>query len=242
VTAPTPPTARPVPSARRRRLLVAGLVVVALATVAWMVSRSPLLDVDRVLVRGNQHSTVDEVMEAGELSRGEPLVWLDLERARAGIEALPWVRAARVERAWPDAVRVTLEERRAVAWADAGDGRALVVDPSGRVLAIEAQPPSGLPQLLDVLPAVAVGGSIAPSTGARVAGALEGIVQASTRGIATAPDGRVTLQTASGQEIRLGRPTHLDDKVRAAVAVLGAPQAAGKVYVDVSAPANPVAG
>jgi cell division protein FtsQ len=231
-----------VPPARRRRLLVLVLVLVVLATVAWMVSRSPLLDVDELVVRGNQRATADEVLEAGGLTKGEPLVWLDVDRARSGIEELPWVRSAKVVREWPDTVRVTVQERRAVAWVDAGEGRALVVDPSGRVLAVDAQVPAGLPQLLDVVPPAAVGGTVTPTVGARVAGALEGLVQASTRGIATASDGRVTLRIASGQEIRLGRPNDLDDKVRAAVAVLGAPQAAGKVYVDVSAPANPVAG
>ena len=228
-------------SAAPRRTLVLVIVVGVLGTAAWMATRSPLLDVDRVVVRGNERATTEEVLAAGELDRGDPIVWLDLDGATAGIEALPWVRNARVEREWPDTVRVTVQERRAVAWVDAGDGRALVVDPSGRVLAIEAAPPAALPQLLDVAVPAAVGARIAPVEGARVAGALRGLVQASTRTIAT-DGGRVTLQIASGQEIRLGHPTQLTAKVRAAVAVLGAPQAAGKTYVDVSAPSNPVAG
>jgi cell division protein FtsQ len=225
----------------RRRVLVLVIVVGVLGTAAWMATRSPLLDVDHLVVRGNERAATEEVLEAGGLHRGDPIAWLDVDDAATSIEALPWIRDARVEREWPDTVRVTVRERRPVAWVDRGNGRALVVDPHGRVLDIDAEPPAGLPQLVDVATAGPVGGTITPVEGARAAGALHGIVQTSTRLIATA-DGRVTLQIASGQEIRLGRPTQLRAKVRAAVAVLGAPQAAGKTYVDVSAPSSPVAG
>jgi cell division protein FtsQ len=212
-----------------------------LGTGAWMATRSPLLDVDHLTVRGNERVPTEELLRAAGLDRGDPMVWLDEGEATSAIEALPWVRDARVEREWPDTVRVTVRERRAVAWSDAGDGRAFLVDPHARVLAVEPAPPHALPQLLDVATIGPIGGTITPVEGARVAGMLHGLVQAGTRTIAT-DRGRVTLQTASGQEIRLGRPTQLRAKVRAAVAVLGAPQAAGKAYVDVSAPSNPVAG
>jgi cell division protein FtsQ len=230
-----------VSASSRRRLLVVVVVLLVLATGAWMATRSPLLDVDHLVVRGNERVTTPEILRAAGLERGDPLVWLDVGEATGAVEALPWVRDARVEREWPDTVRVTVRERRAVAWADTGDGRAYLIDPHARVLAVEPAPPAGLPQLLDVATTGPVGGTITPVEGARVAGLLHGLVQAGTRTIAT-DGGRVTLQTASGQEIRLGRPTQLRVKVRAAVAVLGAPQALGKAYVDVSAPSNPVAG
>ncbi len=225
----------------RRRLLVAVVVVLVLGTGAWMATRSPLLDVDHLVVSGNERVSTEELLHTAGLERGDPLLWLDVGEATDAIEALPWVRDARVEREWPDTVRVTVRERRAVAWADTGDGRALLIDPLARVLAVEPSPPTARPQLLDVAPTGPVGGWITPVEGARVAGMLRGLVQAGTRTIATA-GGRVTMHTASGQEIRLGRPTQLRAKVAAAVAVLGAPQAAGKAYVDVSAPSNPVAG
>ena len=226
---------------RGRRVLVLVVVVGVLGTAAWMATRSPLLDVEHLVVRGNDRATTDEVLGAAGLDRGDAIVWVDVGAATRGIEALPWVRDASVVREWPDTVRVTVRERRPVAWVDAGGGQALVVDADARILALDAGPPPGLPQLLEVATAGPVGGVVTPAEGARVAGALHGLVQASTRAIATT-DGRVTLQIVSGQEIRLGHPTQLRAKVRAAVAVLGAPQAAGKAYVDVSAPSNPVAG
>jgi cell division protein FtsQ len=50
---------------------------------------------------------------------------LDLNAVKAAVEALPWVAAARVERAWPATVRVHVREHRAVArWGE----RALLSD------------------------------------------------------------------------------------------------------------------
>jgi cell division protein FtsQ len=67
----------------------------------------------------------DAVREAvaGRLNRD--FYELDLGAVKAAVEALPWVARARVERAWPAAVRVHVWEHRAVArWGE----RALVSD------------------------------------------------------------------------------------------------------------------
>jgi cell division protein FtsQ len=48
----------------------------------------------------------------------------DLQRARAAIEAVPWVRRAVVRREFPNRLRVTLEEHQPVAlWGNEGDAR-----------------------------------------------------------------------------------------------------------------------
>jgi cell division protein FtsQ len=51
----------------------------------------------------------------------EGFLRLDVERVRAELEALPWVRRASVRHAWPDVVVVQLEEQQAVArWGSDG--------------------------------------------------------------------------------------------------------------------------
>ena len=56
---------------------------------------------------------------AGRLNRD--FYELDLGAVKAAVEALPWVARARVERAWPAAVRVHVWEHRAVArWGERG--------------------------------------------------------------------------------------------------------------------------
>jgi len=231
------PSARVV---RRRRLVVATLVVLVLLTGAWMVTRSPLLDVDRVEVRGTTQVTPDAVQAAAGVHPGDPMVWLDAGDVAGRVETLPWVRHASVQREWPDTVRITVRERAPVAWVAAGDGAFLVVDRTGRGLAVDSTQPAGLPQLLDVTPAP-VGAAITPVGGAWLAGHLRADELALVASI-TVRDARATLQVTSGQEVRFGRLSQVGDKMRAAVAVLGQPGIGERTYIDVSAPSTPVAG
>jgi hypothetical protein len=52
----------------------------------------------------------------------------------------------------------------------------------------------------------------------------------------------VVLHLRTGPEVRLGPPTQVAVKVRAALAVLQASAGTPVAYVDVSVPTNPVAG
>ena len=46
---------------------------------------------------------------------------IDMARARAAFESVPWVRRANVRRVWPNGLEVTIEEHRAAAFWDGGD-------------------------------------------------------------------------------------------------------------------------
>jgi cell division protein FtsQ len=58
---------------------------------------------------------------------------LDLAQARAVFETVPWVRRANVRRVWPDVIEVSIEEHRAVAFWDDGDGKSRLVNEYGEV-------------------------------------------------------------------------------------------------------------
>jgi cell division protein FtsQ len=241
--APPPRRRAPAPrdaTHRRRRLAVVVGVVTVLATVAWGVSVSPLLDVDHVHLRGLHHLTAAEVERAGGIHPGDAMVWLDPSRAERAIEALPYVRQATVSREWPDTVRVTVHERRPVAWVDGASGKQ-VVDATGRVVETVAEPPAGLPQLLGVQMVTGVGGTVAPRDASPSAAGLAGLVAWGTASVETTDHG-VVLHLRTGPEVRLGPPTQVAIKVRAALAVLQASAGTAVHYVDVSVPTNPVAG
>ena len=240
---PPPRRRAPLPrdaTRRRRRLAVVLGIVVALAAVAWGVSVSPLLDVDHVRIRGLHHLTAAEIERAAGIHPGDAMAWLDPSRAVRDVEALPYVGRAAVSREWPDTVRITVHERRPVAWVDGPGGKA-VVDGTGRVVESVPAPPAGLPQLLGVQTVTAPGGTIGPRDGARAAAGLGGFVAGGTASVETTDHG-VVLHLRSGAEIRLGPPTRVAVKVRAALAVLGASAGTEVHYVDVSVPTNPVAG
>jgi cell division protein FtsQ len=225
---------------RRRRLLVLGIAVAVLLAIAYGVSRSPLLAVDTLAVKGTTHLTTEQVLDAAGVHEGDAMVWIDTGTALSGIEALPYVRDASLQREWPDTVRITVEERVPAAWIG-GAGGAALVDRSGRVLeTVEAAPP-GMPQLVGAKQVPPPGGTIDAVGAARVAGALTGLTAVVTTSV-DVTDAGIVLHLATGPEIRMGDATRPGVKIRAALAVLDAPQDAPPTYVDVSVPTNPVAG
>lgn len=118
---------------RLRRLLVL-VVVVTVAGTAWVLARSPLLDVDDVVVEGAVQTPTEEVLAAVGARPGDQLLDVDVDAARARLEALPWVADASVSVDWPSAVRVSVRERVPAALGWRADGTGWLVDAEGRVL------------------------------------------------------------------------------------------------------------
>jgi len=91
------------------------------------------LRVEEVLVEGRGQSEPYEVLAALNVQQGQPILGLDLERARRDLEALPWVAGAVVERRLPGTLFVRLQEREPMAlWQHRQTLR--VIDDHGAVL------------------------------------------------------------------------------------------------------------
>ncbi len=137
----------------RLRVLVTISTVVVTACAGWGLTRSPLLDLDRIEVVGASHVTAQQVRAASGLGLGEALTDVDGARAARAIGALPWVQRAVVARHWPSRVTIRITERSAVAAAAAGLDRFALVDKSGQVLeVVDRLPPGGI-QLAGLPPA-----------------------------------------------------------------------------------------
>jgi cell division septal protein FtsQ len=105
------------------------LVLGAAATVgpAWCVTQAPrlLAESSRFELRALEiagHGMVGgrEVLAASGLGPGQNLYAIDLEQVQRNIEALPWVRSARLRRRPPDRLVVRVTERQRVAWVEVG--------------------------------------------------------------------------------------------------------------------------
>ncbi len=120
---------------RRLRILLAALGLAALLAGAYAVTRSALLDLDRVEVGGAFGSEADEVVAATGLELGTPLLDLDLATASDAVVALPWVQTAEVSRAWPGTVTVDVVRRLPVALLPTGDGGGVIIDAEGIAIA-----------------------------------------------------------------------------------------------------------
>lgn len=69
---------------------------------------------------------------------------VDLQEVQALIEAAPWVRSARVQRDFPNRLRVVIEEHEAVAWwGEAGGGR--LINRYGEIFEAPAEDPTHQP-------------------------------------------------------------------------------------------------
>ena len=223
---------------RRLRILLSLVGLLGLLTAAVAVVFSPLLDVDKVVVTGEFHTSAGSIRAAAGLRKGDPILTANLGAAERATEGLPWILHARAERDLPGTVRITVTERIPVGWARRTVESVALLDGDGRVLGDAAAPPGGLPELVGGPPVPAPGHGVARAL--RIAAAIPPELAPQIAAVQVV-QGRGVARLTDGGEIRLGDLTHLGAKFAAARAVLAAvghPVA----YVDVQVPSVPVTG
>ncbi len=204
--------------------------------------RSPLLDVDRVEVRGARETSVESVLAITGLSaQGHAMIAVDRFALATKIERLPWVDTAEVTRKWPNVVRVAVRERTAIGVIAVPGGVALL-DGTGRVLETAKEPPAGTIAVTAPERVPGPGQMVGPAIRSALA-VLRGLspellakVQSVHRLVGKPPTYDLTI--ATGVTIRLGEPTRVAEKLAAAEAVLAAQNAPGTV-IDVRVPQSP---
>lgn len=244
--------------AGRRRLTVvlASAAVVAAVAGGLASTRSPVLDVDRVEVRGASHTSRADVVSVTGLGSHRRMVDVRPGAVARAVERLPWVAHARVIRQWPATVRIDLQERVPVAVVAVGgpaapgsgllapaDRRWALADRTGRVLAVVPRSPTGLPELAGVAAPGGPGASVVAAAGASlpVAAALPPGLRPRVAEVAAADGGAVRLRLgAPGAVVLLGPPDRLAEKLAAVQAVLDGASLDRLAVIDVRVPAAPV--
>ncbi len=154
----------------RRRVVAAVLVAAVLVLAVVGVTRSPILDVDRIQVRGSGSSAeTAAVAAAAGVALGDPMVDLDAGAVRAAVESIAWVHTATIGRDWPGTVIVTVRPRVEVAAVERpapadGDVTWALVDGEGVVTGVTSEAPAGLPRV--------TGSPVGQAPGASVDGSL----------------------------------------------------------------------
>ncbi|MBN8493236.1 MAG: cell division protein FtsQ/DivIB [Burkholderiales bacterium] len=111
-------------------LAAAGLVAAALL---WL-SRAPWLSIRVIQLEGDlQRNSVATIRANAAPRLSGNLLSIDLDKARAAFEAVPWVRQATLRRVWPDRLAVHLDEHHAVALWQGEDGNERLVNAQGEV-------------------------------------------------------------------------------------------------------------
>jgi cell division septal protein FtsQ len=92
-----------------------------------------VLQVDRIVVRGNERLSKGEVLAVLNGLRGESLVRADLDQWRRRLMASPWVRDAALRRSLPSTVEVVVSERQPIGIGRI-DGDMYLVDERGVII------------------------------------------------------------------------------------------------------------
>lgn len=224
---------------RLRRWAVVGALV-ALLVGAWYLTRTPLLDVDRIEVEGAVQTPVDDIVVASGIRPGDALLELDLRAAAERMRALPWIDSAVVERKWDGRVDLVVTERQMVAIVDDESGVGQLVDASGRVLATD-----GTMDMIDtkILGAVAGGpGSMVEGIdGAlRLAALLTPGMRSRIATISIGADGALTLGLRPQGSVVVGPPTDLAAKVASLRTVMAQVDQRDLASINVVNPTTPV--
>jgi cell division protein FtsQ len=224
---------------RLRRLIALG-VVVGVLLVGFAMTRSPLLDVDRIELTGNVRTPAEVIAQATGIARHSPMTSIDIDRARRHLLALPWVESASVSREWPATVRVEIVERVAIAAVPAGQVGIALVDRTGRVLSIEADVPPDLVMLDGLPPASAPGSTLDPVSAdvLAVATALTPTLKTYVGAVARGELG-IELRLREAGIVRVGDATDLGAKLLAASTVLAQVDLGYLCAIDVRVPSAP---
>ncbi|MFZ2176086.1 MAG: FtsQ-type POTRA domain-containing protein [Rhodococcus sp. (in: high G+C Gram-positive bacteria)] len=127
--------------------LVSVIVAVALGVIAYF---TPLLSVREQDVVGATSISEAEVLQVLAVPGGQPLLQVDVGAAAQRVATIPKVASARVQRAYPSTIRVTVTERVPVVFIDSPDGTHLL---DAEAVDYEIAPaPPGVPRLVTDTP------------------------------------------------------------------------------------------
>jgi cell division protein FtsQ len=230
------------------RSLAAGFVVLAVAIGGYMAARTTsAFAVTEIEVRGAPPSVARSVRAELAPLLGRSLLDLEAGAVQTRAEAIPFVAAASVDRAFPHTLVVAVRAERPIAVLRRG-AESWLVSARGRVLRPLARGSLRRLARIWVPPStrVAVGERLADARVARALGVLVALGEARmpARVRTVRVEAELTAVLDSGLEVRLGGEADLALKAAVAsriVPLLSAPGAAPSGYLDVSVAERPVA-
>jgi cell division protein FtsQ len=234
------------------RVLAIGFGAVLAVAGGYAVARqSALFAVQTLEIRGAPPAVEEAVRTTLGPVEGQSLLRLDLESVQSRLTAIPSVRDASLDRAFPHTLRVNVTAERPVAVLRRGS-EAWLVSARGRVIRPLEQPRlSRLPRVWVPLTVAAdAGDRLADGSALKAVTALAALDTGPERlparvAQARANDDELTLVLAAGTELRLADDEELALKLAVAREVLLAldPNVDGwPAYIDLTVPGRPVVG
>lgn len=222
-------------SSRRRRLL-AGLCLVLVGALVWLVWFSSVLSVRTIRVEGTSGALTEQVRAKAGPVRGEPLARVDASAVRRAVAGLGSVERVEVERGFPSTLVVRVVPRAPVLVIQGQGGARTLVDGRGVAYAPAGPAAAGLP----VVPVQA--GATTPAqlrSLVAVLGALDGTQRKQVSALQADRAGWVTFRIGAVQ-VRWGDASASVAKAAALRAMQPVAAAQKATALDVSTPGRPV--
>lgn len=199
---------------RPRWYMVVGAVVVLIVS-AMLLLTSPLLSIKRVDVEGNVYADPKLLAAVIDNLTGDPILTADLHGAKVQIEAIPWVRKARVSMHLPSRILIQVDERSPLAFVRSVDGFNRVLDRDGRVLDVIEGDPVDYTRIIGTAPTL-IAGDVAPQP---FLGTVQ-LINALPRDLAdrlisatVSPEGEISLQFSPNLQVIFGNPADYQAKL-----------------------------
>ncbi len=233
---------------KRLRTVLALATITVLSVGALALLQSSFLDVNEVVVVGNEQADTNEIINATGIEPEMPLVELDLTAAEFAVSRVPWVHGVEVERSWKGRITVTVSERAphlllpvaVPAGQSAGSEGFAIIDRSGRQLDTVATRPFGFVPIAGV-EASGVPGELAPSEIHGIVALLDRLTPERLAEIdqIVVDERTIFLQLSSGGRARLGNDSGLGEKLVSLDTILASVDLRCLWEIDVRVPAAP---
>ena len=224
---------------RRLRLLLLIIAVLSLGVGGYFLSKSSLFDVDEIVIEGVSTELEGEVREAADINKGKPLLEVDSSSSSKRIEAIPWVREARISRSWGGTITIRVSTREPVAAFLSEEGW-VVVDIEGRVLDKEDELPYDLLPIEEEVGSLSIG-EWAPEQVIPLIQVAGTISTELTGDVSSIKGGnQIELLLFGGGKILFGDSSGIEEKALAAATILSQVDQSSVLHIDVRAPLTPV--
>ncbi len=232
---------------KTKHLRLAALVATALlclAALLWVYTGTGVLNVKKVVVRGNNVLDSAYLRSLSGITVDTHLLKMDVKAVEEALSSEPYVASASVSRRFPNTVVLDIEERepRGVIYQN---GKFHLVDQWGVVLGSSGEKPPGLAEIKGVdVPLLYPGQQISGGNFAAVAGLLDNMppsLREITKTIGYRNDNKIYLES-KGTTVIYGENSDLSRKNNIALLALTGlvSHYQGVEYIDVSFPDHPV--
>jgi cell division protein FtsQ len=181
----------------------------------YVLLQSPIFEVHRVLVRGNENISEEQIISLANIGIGENIFKVDLNTARANLELHSMIKEVQVVRSLPSSVVINVYERKPLALLPTREGF-IKVDEEGVYLQEAKAGTPGLPVLTGIEYELPNPGQAVQSErlgdALKVITGLPASVVASLSEVHSGKDGQIIIYTLEGIQCRLGLAMEIPEK------------------------------